>query len=437
MSGQVRSMIDQIIDQRSRGNAVLATTTRTKLILKGLDPAAHDASSPDDPMLVARLRDLAAELSVTLEEAPLVGITVAHLAADAVDVGFELKAKLGSPAVVVYFASPKHDPGELASAIARSFPSATTFGCTSAGEIVSGAMTKGAIVAMGLGSDVISRAEVAVARGVMESVEGIDRAFREWEGRIGQKMLDLDPERWIGVVLVDGLTGAEERVMDRIGNLTNVIFIGGSAGDDLAFKQTLVAASGHAESDAAVVALFECPAGFDVIKTQSFHASRHFLVPTRVDKAAREVIEFNGKPAVAAYAEALGVKPEDLSGQFMAHPLGLMIGGEPFVRSPQQIVGDSVRFFCGVDEGMKLAVLESTGIVEDTAAALDSALKRNPGARGLLNFNCILRTLELEDKGLTGAYGKVFTVVPTIGFSTYGEEYMGHINQTATMVLFR
>jgi hypothetical protein len=64
----------------------------------------------------------------------------------------------------------------------------------------------------------------------------------------------------------------------------------------------------------------------------------------------------------------------------MAHPLGLMIGGEPFVRSPQQVVGDkSVRFYCGVDEGMKLAVLESTDIVQDTASALEAALKRQPG----------------------------------------------------------
>ena len=65
MAGQVKAMIDRIIEQRSKGNPVLALTTQTKLILKGIDPAKYDANSPDDPQVVARLRELAAELNVT------------------------------------------------------------------------------------------------------------------------------------------------------------------------------------------------------------------------------------------------------------------------------------------------------------------------------------------------------------------------------------
>ena len=56
---------------------------------------------------------------------------------------------------------------------------------------------------------------------------------------------------------------------------------------------------------------------------------------------------------------------------------------------------------------------------------------------GILNFNCILRTRELQSTEQSCAYGELFTDVPTVGFSTYGEEYLGHINQTATMLLLR
>jgi hypothetical protein len=66
MAGQVKTMIDRIIQQRSQGNALLASTTQTKLILKGFDPARYDANSPDDPAVIERLRQVAAELSVTL-----------------------------------------------------------------------------------------------------------------------------------------------------------------------------------------------------------------------------------------------------------------------------------------------------------------------------------------------------------------------------------
>jgi hypothetical protein len=66
MAGQVKAMIDLIIEQRSQGNAILASTTQTKLILKGFDPAKYDASSADDPVVIARLRQLAAELNVVV-----------------------------------------------------------------------------------------------------------------------------------------------------------------------------------------------------------------------------------------------------------------------------------------------------------------------------------------------------------------------------------
>jgi hypothetical protein len=56
--------------------------------------------------------------------------------------------------------------------------------------------------------------------------------------------------------------------------------------------------------------------------------------------------------------------------------------------------------------------------------------------RGLVVFNCILRTLEMKDQGITEAFGKLFTR-PSVGFSTYGEAYIGHINQTATILPLR
>jgi len=114
-----------------------------------------------------------------------------------------------------------------------------------------------------------------------------------------------------------------------------------------------------------------------------------------------------------------------------------MAGDEPFVRSPQQVVGEAVKFYCAIGEGAELEILRSTDIVEETRAALERKRKMLGGISGVVNFNCILRTLELRRNGQEQAYGQLFTEVPTVGFSTYGEEYLGHVNQTATMLVLR
>jgi len=101
---------------------------------------------------------------------------------------------------------------------------------------------------------------------------------------------------------------------------------------------------------------------------------------------------------------------------------------EPFVRSPQRIDGNKVHFYCSVHEGVELTLLKGMDIVADTGKALSESQYRS-----LVVFNCILRTLDLKKQGKTDAFGKLFTK-PTIGFSTYGEAYIGHINQTATIL---
>ena len=143
-------------------------------------------------------------------------------------------------------------------------------------------------------------------------------------------------------------------------------------------------------------------------------------------------MEFNGKPAAQAYADAVGAASvSDASNAFMTNPLGLMAGDEPFVRSPQRIDGDKVHFYCSVHEGVELTLLKGQDIVADTEKALSGSQYRS-----LVVFNCILRTLDLKNQGKTEAFGKLFTK-PTIGFSTYGEAFIGHINQTATILALR
>jgi hypothetical protein len=66
MAGKIKKALDEIIEQRSNGNATLASTTRTKLMLKGMDPDKYSDSSPDDPGVIEQIHKIAADFGVTL-----------------------------------------------------------------------------------------------------------------------------------------------------------------------------------------------------------------------------------------------------------------------------------------------------------------------------------------------------------------------------------
>lgn len=66
MAGKIKAMCDKIIAKRANGNPSIAKITKTKLVLKGVNPDKYDASSPDDPVIIDKLTQVAKELGVVL-----------------------------------------------------------------------------------------------------------------------------------------------------------------------------------------------------------------------------------------------------------------------------------------------------------------------------------------------------------------------------------
>ncbi len=353
------------------------------------------------------------------------------------DIVQDLQVQLGDfqKKMVVYYASSAFDPDAVSREMQAGFPGVKVFGCSTAGEITSGKMLKNSVVAMAFDAETMKDVEVAVVN--LKDEKGVEEAFAAFEKYYGIPMLDMNPSRFVGMVLVDGLSGAEEKLMERLGELTDVLFVGGSAGDDLKFEGTHVYANGKSYRDAAVLALMKPGTKFTFIKTQSFSILPEKLVVSKADETNREVLEFNGKPAAVAYSEALGIPVENAGSRFMHNPVGLVVNDEPYVRSPQRVSGDKMKFYCGVLEGMELSLLESQDIIQGTKNAIENARAELGNISAIINFNCILRTLELIQKQSTDAYGRLFNEIPTIGFSTYGEQFIGHVNQTATMLAFK
>ncbi len=351
----------------------------------------------------------------------------------------ELKDQIGSfeAKFIQFYASSSIDSEKISEQLYKAFDSVPVIGCTTSGEIVSGKMLDNSIVMMAMGAEIIEDCKIEVLTDIKSNNHTVDDAFSSFETYYDTKAFDLDTERYIGLVLIDGLSGQEEKINERIGDLTNVSFIGGSSGDDLKFEQTYIYANGKSYTNSAVLALLKCNTEFDILKTQSFKSTKKEVVVTKVDEPSRTILEFNGKPAVEEYTSILGIEKDNAESTFSKNPIGLVFEDDYFVRSPQKTEGDSITFYCSVKEGMKLDILESQDIIEDTQKDLQAKIDDFGSVSAIVNFNCILRTIELKNKNQTEAYGQLFKDIPTIGFSTYGESYIGHVNQTAVMLLFK
>jgi hypothetical protein len=62
MAGKIKKMIDSIIEQRAKDNAMLAGVIKTKLMLKGIDPSKFTPQSDDDPVIIGKLEALMKDL---------------------------------------------------------------------------------------------------------------------------------------------------------------------------------------------------------------------------------------------------------------------------------------------------------------------------------------------------------------------------------------
>jgi hypothetical protein len=345
-----------------------------------------------------------------------------------------------APTAIIVFSSVAHDEKAVSGVITKRWPRAQLIGCTTAGEFVERDGSVGGVSAMALPATVARTAHAAIAHFDAGVEAGIRAGVARLARSVGADLRTLDPARYVGIVLFEGLHMREEAANDALGVAApQLVFVGGSAGDDLAFRETRVYHGTEASNDGAVLMLLEMAVPFTIAKTCSFEPTKHSFTITRADEANRVVYELDGRPALEVYATAAGTTPAKLDAQlFMKHPVGMMLDGDPWIRSPQQALPDGgLKFYCRITEGSEVHLMRSTDLVAETRQAMARAARDVGGrAGGAIVFNCILRRLELDAAGQHAQFLGAFGNAPTAGFHTYGESYLGHMNQTCTALVF-
>lgn len=340
------------------------------------------------------------------------------------------------PAFLLVFFSARYDGARLAARLGDLYPGVPVAGCTTAGELSAEGLSDGGLVAIAFpreGFDVVSALIPEVGR---LSVDRGSEAVAHLKAELQRRRPGAKAGQTFAVSLIDGLCMREEAVVSAIDwALGDIPLVGGSAGDDLAFKGTTLLHGGAVHADAAVLLLVHTDHPFRVFKTDNFEPTSKKLVVTHSDPASRTVFELNAEVAAYEYATVVGLDPERLSPfGFAAHPMVVRVGGEYFCRSPRSTNPDgSLSFYCAIDDGVVLTVARPVDLVD----SVETALKRLEDDLGevdwILGFDCVLRRLDAQNRQVTHKISELYRRHNVFGFNTYGEQYRTmHLNQTFT-----
>ncbi|MEO0760952.1 MAG: DUF4175 family protein, partial [Pseudomonadota bacterium] len=164
------------------------------------------------------------------------------------------EAGAGGLALVVLFVARAADWDRVAEAAGAAFGAVPVIGCSTAGEIGPGGYEEGTVVAIGL-----PRRDFAAAVRLLAPLAPLDTgavAGAVLSARLEVATAAPDWGHAFAMLMVDGMSRAEDRLVAAIAPaLGPVAMFGGSAGDGLEFRRSVVLQGGRAVAGAAAIAV--------------------------------------------------------------------------------------------------------------------------------------------------------------------------------------
>lgn len=369
-------------------------------------------------------------------------------------------------AVVIGFASPDNNFGQIAEKIKRLLPAGTKLLLVStAGELYNNSCFKGnlyqpaedgrkkvllqafsnrmcgnvAIMSVPIFSDDIKKNQT-----LLNVEDRIDNIRRELDRvKIPFKINSHDT---LALTFIDGLSNSETFFMQAVYKSRKFpcLFIGGSAGGKLDFKDTYIYDGNVIRQNHAVICFMKLKPDyrFGILKSQAFIKDRDdcFTIsdanPTLryVSKVVNENAESD------SFIKALNKhfacnSVDELTRELQPYGFAIEVGGEIFIRTLNHIDPDNDRiyFYCDLSLGEKLYLVKRVSAKQTLQADWKSFCEHKPRPIGGILNDCIVRRLVNmpEFDGTT-----IFPDVPMIGFSSFGELLGININETLTALFF-
>ena len=324
-------------------------------------------------------------------------------------------------------------------------------GSSTAGEITERGLSYGGVAVMLVSSDdstcraVMARNLAGDHRGAALEIEKV--LYEAKQGAVSTQ------RRLTTVLLTDGLVGKGEDLVHELYASLNSSgqIVGGAAGDDGAFRKTMVGSGGQTDTDAAAAlhVLSAKPWGVGVAHGMISNAKA-----ARVTRADGNVVhEINNLPAFELYRahaaeRGIHLTRNEAGAYMIANELGIhFFERVTRVRAPLSVGADgSLTCAAAIPEGAMISILEGDPdcMIEAATSAAEEAKKHmgSTKAAGVLLFDCVCRGMILKDafEREVAAVRAAFGDAPIAGFLTYGEiaRYRGRLdgwhNATAVVV---
>ena len=313
-------------------------------------------------------------------------------------------------------------------------------------------------IGVGVGENVSQNVKDATYNSVKKATLSLDKRKKLTTINILQRayvkkpMFDLLRTKFfINMLFMDGLNQKEEEYLRHLSKLIpkESTVLGGSAGDDLNFKETYLIGNG-VYTDAVVLTMINTFLKVGTAMGHPYYPTNKGALVTKSKN--RIVYELNNRPAAEVLKELFEV--EELSYEIFAkYTIGLKsidIFGEYMIKSPMMTLPDgSVQFHAEIPEGSFLTLMKTDEeyLIESFKKTLLDAVKDagSPKKIGMIIiFNCVLRYILKCFYGLNDLYfikNLLGEDIPVIGFNTYGEQgrtlggSLGHFNQTSTIMV--
>lgn len=327
-------------------------------------------------------------------------------------------------------------PAELNAALGAALPGITIFGCTTAGQITSRGYEDDALLVIAF-----PRRHFRVASHLFAPLGpvAIGTVARD-AARLALRFPERPDRRRLAIILADGLSKHEDMFVAAVhAGLGAIPVFGGSAADALRFDRTHVLYGGEVHESAGLLVLLETDLDFQSLGFHHFSPTPQRMVVTAALPEERLVLELNGAPAAQEYSRLVGRGIDRLSPLvFAENPVLVRSGNAYHVRAIQEIhANGGLTFLSAIDTGLPLTLGRGKAIIETLEAGLSVTDDAGCPPDFILGFDCFLRKLEIEQKGLRAAASEVLGRSRIHGFNTYGEQHLGvHVNQTFVGVAF-